>query len=378
MKVLVISHEYPPIGGGGANACYYLTRNLAEQNINVNIVTANYGNLPPFEEQEGVRIYRVRSKRKYKSHCSFTEMADFLLKAYPLINKLEKTERYDLCQVFFGIPSGPIGYMLKKKYKLPYVIRFGGGDIPGFQERFKWFYKLLAPFIKAIWKNADMLVANSEGLQHMAYSFYEGKKIMIIPNGVDAKFFTPQKKTEKDMFTILFVSRLIERKGLQFILPYLKEIQSKTNKTIKLIIVGDGPFRNKLEQITIECGISHMVSFEGEKNKAELIEYYQNASLFILPSAKEGMPNVVLEAMACGLPIVITPCEGSKELVKTNGYIIDVQGFPEKMLDIINNDIKRIEMSRESRRMIEECYGWGQIGENYRKVYDGILKNKKN
>ena len=74
-----------------------------------------------------------------------------------------------------------------------------------------------------------------------------------------------------------------------------------------------------------------MVEFVGQKNKKEIVPFYQNADLFILPSAKEGMPNVVLEAMACGLPIIMTPCEGSKELVQDNGYILLTSEMGEKI-----------------------------------------------
>ncbi len=73
--------------------------------------------------------------------------------------------------VFFGIPSGPLGLYLKRKYEIPYVIRFGGGDIPGFQDRFSVIYKLIGPAIKAIWRNSDALVVNSSGLRKMALDY---------------------------------------------------------------------------------------------------------------------------------------------------------------------------------------------------------------
>lgn len=241
MKILAISHEFPPIGGGGANACYFLTKGFVEKGHEVTLVTANYQGMPESEIVNGVRVIRVNSKRAHKEHCSFKEMLSYLLKAYPVANKLQKRENFDVCLVFFGIPSGPIGYMLKKKYKLPYVIRFGGGDVPGFQERFTKVYKIIAPAIKLIWKKADALIANSQGLKDMALDFYNKKPFDVIPNGVDTEVFYPSVKEESDEFKILFVSRLIERKGLQFIIPQLKKIQDSTEKSVKLIVVGDGP-----------------------------------------------------------------------------------------------------------------------------------------
>ena len=114
MKILAISHEFPPIGGGGANACYFLTKGFVERGHEVTLITANYQGMPEKEVMNGVQIMRVNSLRKHKEHCSFKEMLSYLFKAYPVAKKMQKENRYDICLIFFGIPSGPIGYMLKK------------------------------------------------------------------------------------------------------------------------------------------------------------------------------------------------------------------------------------------------------------------------
>lgn len=365
MKILAISHEFPPIGGGGANACYFLTKGFVERGHEVTLITANYQGMPEKEVMNGVQIMRVNSLRKHKEHCSFKEMLSYLFKAYPVAKKMQKENRYDICLIFFGIPSGPIGYMLKKKYKLPYVIRFGGGDVPGFQERFTKVYKLIAPAIKMIWKKADARIANSQGLKDMALKFYDKKSFDIIPNGVDTEVFYPIEKADSDEFKILFVSRLIERKGLQFIIPQLRKIQDSTEKKVKLVVVGDGPYREQLETITREYKVADMVEFVGQKNKKEIVPFYQNADLFILPSAKEGMPNVVLEAMACGLPIIMTPCEGSKELVQDNGYILLTSEMGEKIQQLLRNKEMLQKLGHNSRRIVEEQFCWGHVVENY-------------
>lgn len=360
MRILAVTHEFPPIGGGGANACFYLTKGFVDKGHQVTLITANYQNMPEVENVNGVDIIRVPSSRKYCDHSSFTEMLSYLWMALPRAYKLLKKEKFDICLVFFGIPSGPIGYVLKKKYNLPYIIRFGGGDIPGAQKRFAKIYKILMPAIRAIWRNAETLIANSQGLRERALSFYNKKEIEIICNGVDANIFysSALESKSKDEFQILFVSRLIEGKGLQFIIPELEKIQDNIDRKVKLIIVGNGPYRESLEKLTRQCDVEKYVQFEGQKSREELLMYYQKADVFILPSQQEGMPNVVLEAMACGLPIIMTPCEGSKELMGDNGYVISTEEFPEKLILLANQKELRRKMGEESKRIVDLNFSW--------------------
>lgn len=377
MKILAVSHEFPPIGGGGANACYFLTKGFVEKGHEVTLVTANYKGLKEQEYVHGVEVIRVNSKRENKEHCSFGEMLSYLIKAMPVTERLQKERKFDVCLVFFGIPSGPIGYVLKKKYKLPYVIRFGGGDVPGFQERFTKVYKLIGPAIKLIWKNADVRIANSAGLKKMALDFYDKSNFQIICNGVDTEMFYPIEKADSQKITILFVSRLIERKGLQYIIPELQKIQNSTDKQIRLLVVGDGPYRKELERLVKENHVEDIVQFEGQKSKEEIVPYYQNADLFILPSAKEGMPNVVLEAMACGLPIVMTPCEGSQELIGENGFIVTKEKFSDKLIEMLCDDFKLKQMGENSREKVIEEFSWKKIIEDYLQLLSVHSNNKK-
>lgn len=375
MRILVVSHEFPPIGGGGANACYYLTRGFCGKGHEVTVITANYQGLPEREVIDGVEVIRVSSKRAHQEHCSFAEMLSYLMKAWPVANRMAKQKHYDICQVFFGIPSGPLGYLLKKKYHIPYVIRFGGGDIPGFQARFDKVYRLIAPFIRLIWKNADQMIANSEGLRKLACSFYDKKEISIITNGVDTDYYVPQENTG-DGVNLLFASRLIERKGLQFLLPQMRQIIEGCSVDIHLTVVGDGPYRSTLEELVRTEGIGEYVSFEGYQNREQIVNYYRNADIFLLPSQKEGMPNVVLEAMACGLPIVMTPCEGSAELVQDNGVVIDREQFAREIIRICNDKELRLKMGQRSRQMAEERFSWKYVVEAYLEKYNRELETK--
>lgn len=377
MNILIVSHEYPPIGGGGANACLYLAKNYASLGHKVTVLTACFKELPFYEQQDSVRIVRVRALRKKEDSSTFLEMFSFLCSAWLKSIRMARKEKFNVCQIFFGIPSGPIGMYLKKRYGIPYVIRFGGGDIPGAQKRFSLVYKILSPAIRSIWKNADALVANSDVLKQKALQYENRYPIAIISNGVDTGFFIRQKSYEKQDtaeilkgINVLFVSRLIQGKGLQYIIPQMKRINNACGRQVNLIIVGDGPYRGVLEEITLESGAGAYVSFEGKKNKEELYKYYSDADLFILPSESEGMPNVVLEAMAMGLPILMTPCGGSKELIAENGRIEPIERFVDVMIEMCNDEQGRVSMSKQSELLARTRFGWQEKAEEYLTLFE--------
>ncbi len=377
MKILAVSHEYPPIGGGGANACMCLAKEYAAKGHKIDIVTVRYADQEYVEKLGDITIYRVKAKRKHVEHCSFVEMLDYLIKAVPVVNKLAKSEEYDICQVFFGIPSGPIGYYLKKKFHIPYVIRFGGGDIPGFQDRFSGIYKLLGPAIRRIWDYADALVANSMGLRQLAEGFYAKNAVSVIPNGAYEQETDSANRdvAGDDTINLLFVSRLIERKGLQDILGQFSTVREncrQNGRDIKLHIVGDGPYRNDLETIVAQNGIDDMTVFHGQKDKNDLPRYYRDADVFLFPSRKEGMPNVVLEAMSFGLPVIMTPCQGSEELIDGNGFVCEASDFGDKIIELVCNDDLRRDCSEKSRIMVRERFSWERTSEKYLELFETV------
>ncbi len=380
MKILIVSHEYPPIGGGGANACLNLAKNYAAFEHQVTILTARYRQLPMEEKNGNVHIIRTWALRKKEDKSTFIEMFSFLCSAWFKVRQIVKKDEFDVCQIFFGIPSGPIGVYLKKRYGIPYVIRFGGGDIPGAQKRFSLIYKILSPAIRSIWKNADALVANSDVLREKALRYENRYPITIIPNGVDSDFFTREKSHEKQKagglakgdkeICVLFVSRLIQGKGLQYIIPEMKRVNVSCDRRISLTIVGDGPYRGELEKITAESGVEDYVVFAGKKNKEQLYQYYSNADLFILPSESEGMPNVVLEAMAMGLPVLMTPCGGSKELIEGNGRIEPIERFTDALIEMCNDEQERARMGKQSELLAKTRFGWQEKAKEYIALFE--------
>ncbi len=207
---------------------------------------------------------------------------------------------------------------------------------------------------------------------------------MVIPNGTDLNAFSEFSSESKSLkgkthnpsiVKLLFVSRLIERKGLQDILPQFKNIRENClmqGIQIQFDIVGDGLYSERLKKIVKKEGIEDIVHFNGQKTKSELPPFYSEADIFLFPSRKEGMPNVVLEAMSYGLPIIMTPCQGSDELIQGNGIVCDVGDFKDSIIELSLNPELRAKMGGRSRNLISDVFTWEKTAKAYLELFSRI------
>ena len=176
---------------------------------------------------------------------------------------------------------------------------------------------------------------------------------------------------------MLSVCRIIERKGLQDVIPCLNTIESRTGRSVRWTIAGSGPYREELERIAEEYDAADKIVFAGHKEGEALAQLYRSADIFVFPSLREGMPNAVLEAMASGLPIVMRKeCQGAEELVKDNGLLSD-GSFADTLTELINRgETEWIRMGNISRKTVTEAYTWKHTSDKYLMLLDRILSGK--
>lgn len=377
MKILFFNYEFPPLGGGAGNASHYLLREYAKNpDIKVDFVTSSVDEKQHILKLgENITIYRLPiGKNPDNIHYqSKGELIKYAREAYKFSKKLVRENKYDLTHSFFTVPCGYISYKLWKKYKLPYIVSLRGSDVPGYSERFTFLYKFITPIIKKIWKNAYFVIANSQGLCELALKSAPQKEIGVIYNGIDiVEFFPDLSKKDKDKFTIICVSRVTPRKGIRFLIQAFS-ILLKRYDYLKLIIVGDGNERLSLEDLVQGLGINDKVVFTGPISHDKVSEYYQKSSIFVLPSLNEGMSNTMLEALACGLPLVATDTGGTKELVvdNKNGFIVkmkDSNDLAEKIEKFLLNKNLEENMGKESRLLAEKL-SWENVAREYTDLY---------
>ena len=375
MKILIINSEYPPIGGGAGNASANLARCLAEMGHDVAVLTSRFKDLPHQERLEGVRIVRLPGHRKRADRSSPLEQLSFL--AGGTLGVLAEVWRWkpDATIAYFGMPAGAIAFVVRLLTKQPYIVSLRGGDVPGFRPYdFRRYHQLIGPFLRRIWHRAGAVVANSQGLRAMAQAFERQVPIEIIPNGVNTAVITPGERAW-DPIRMLFVGRVVYQKGLDLLLHALANL---TDRGWTLTIVGDGPLRPSLETLAQNLGIAEQVKFVGWKKNDALWAEYQRANLFTYPSRHEGMPNVVLEAMAAGLPVIATRIAGNEELVvpETTGLLIEPenqQQLETALKSLMDDAARKAAFGAAARARTEQHYPWERVAEQYVKILERIV-----
>lgn len=380
MRVLTINYEFPPIGGGGGNANKNICRGLAELGVEVFALTAHYKGLPKRTIIDGYTVFRTLSFRRRPDRCSIKEMFAFLFcNIYPSL-RLAKGLKPDLVHIHFALPVGPLGYLIKKVYDIPYIITLHGGGIPGFApERTALLFTFLLPFTRHIWREASAVVAVSQGLKDLAHISYPDTEIQVIRNGIDSQQFQPRSQPDlnRGKVAILFVGRLAEQKGLRYLLQTLPLLHESAETPFELRILGDGPQRQEMESMVERMRLTNLVHFVGWVPSEEVKAYLQDSDIFVLPSLIEGLPISVLEAMACGLPVVTTDTRGNNELVRSgeNGFLVPV-GDVESLatsLRVLIADLSLRKAMGERGRLVAAEHDWGVISRSYLALYRSVL-----
>jgi glycosyltransferase involved in cell wall biosynthesis len=370
----MLNYEFPPIGGGAANAHLCLLKQYAgNTGLTIDVLTsAPKPGLIKENFAENITIYKVGLHKKQLHHWRKTEVIEWLFKAGFHYRRLLRENNYDFAHAFSGFPTGWLSY--RSANKLPYIISLRGSDVPGEHARLKLDYKILAPAFRSIWKKAAALVANSEGLKNRALKFMPSAKIDVIPNGVDLQRFRPSETTpESQTIRLLTVGRLSVTKRVEILIEAVDILSSQGCK-ICFKIVGGGQLLQKLKQIVTEKNLDNIIEITGRFEAEDMPKIYRQNDIFISASKLEGMSNAMLEAMASGLPIITTRCEGTEELIAENGLVIEnanAEEIAEAVKKLIDDPQFRDQMSIAARKQAEK-FTWGRIAEQYLNIYERV------
>lgn len=272
---------------------------------------AEFARVPARETADGVQVFHPRFVVVPKIGDAVTPLSYY--RSIRHVVRSEMLADYDVIDAHYAFPDGAAAVLLGRKLNKPVVLTVRGSDInlmPREVAAGRW--------IRWTLPRCDAIVAVSEDLARRVASLTGGvAKVTVLQNGVDRDKFTllnrPAVKRELDLAgpVVLSVGNLIELKGHQLVIDAIPRIDKAS-----LVVIGKGPMRDKLRDQVRLLGLSDRVRILDEVTQDRLVRYYNAADVLVLASTHEGMPNVVLESLACGTPVVATAVGGVPEIIK--------------------------------------------------------------
>lgn len=375
----MLNNEFPPLGGGTGTVNQAMLYHFAKASeLQIDLVTSALRT----EAQEetfsaNTKIYKVPVRNENLHHASNRELATYAFRGFFLASKLHRKHAYDLCFAWSAVPAGAIALSLRRLTGLRYVVRVCGPDIPGFERRYRTLYPILSPLIRIIWHGAEQVVAKSATELEMIRAIDGKAKCSVVANGVNLAAFTPGDPVpDSGPLRLLCVGRLIERKGQHFLIEAVKRLADEGIDVI-LDLVGTGDARAANEAHVERLGLKDRIRFLGYVPRDEIARWYAAAHVFVLPSYNEGMSVALLEAMAAGLPVIVTPTGGTAELVEpgVNGFI-----FEWGDMDALTRQVRFLAQDRSLVRRMGAAsraraarFTWQAAGDRYLDMFKQII-----
>ncbi len=281
------------------------------------------------EIRDGIEVYHPRYYMIPKiGMCLYGLM--MFLSVLGTIRKIRKTFNFDLIDAHFVYPDGLAAVLLGWVFRKPVVVSARGSDINLYSQ-----FPLIRRLLRCTLLQSDRVVAVSQRLKEaMMRIGVPDAKISVIPNGVDTEKFHPLVKSEArkrlniaiDGDIVLSVGHLTPNKGFHLVIRAMKLLmQQRPQRNISLIIIGEGRCRRELEKMVAELGLDNHISFQGSVAHEQLLVWYSAADICCLASEIEGWPNVLLESLACGTPVIATAAGGIPEIIRSDriGLLVD-------------------------------------------------------
>ena len=288
---------------------------------------AVYARVPRQETRHGLEIYHPRYPVIPRIGARFTPGFLYRAARRVLDRLIRDGARFDLIDAHYFYPDGVAAARLASEMQIPLLITGRGTDLTLIPQtepersQIQWASRQASGLITVCEDLRQKLIGLGE----------EPSRIVSLRNGVDLKRFSPgdraaaRQRLGLSGFTLLSVGSLIPRKGHELIIEALAELPDAS-----LMIAGSGPLRAELERVAREKGVTARVRFLGEIAHDDLTDAYRAADMLVLASSREGWANVLLEAMACGTPVVATNVNGTPEVIQDSalGQLVEERSAP--------------------------------------------------
>lgn len=400
IRVLVLSHMYPrktaPISG---IFIHQQMKALLKEGCQIKVISPvpyaprifwtnprrkGYGQTPLFDLFEGIPVYHPRyicAPGKWFHGISCYTLYQGINK---FVSSMMKKFQPHILHTHTATPDGYTGLILRRKYNISLVCSFRGSDINIYPK----YDRLISHLTKKVISEADQIITVSNALKRVTETIAKPKKeIRVIYNGCDFKKFI-FKSTSKSMVrkklgissgskVLIFIGNLTKTKGIYELTEAFVRL-SNQNSNLHLIIIGDGPGRLLLKKRLFQVGLQKKMHLMGKRPHSEIPHLLNASNIFVLPTHYEGLPNVVLEAMACSKSVVATRVGGIPEIVKNGktGFLAkpkDVDSLVEAIDFLLSHPGEAKKIGERARKLVLENYTWEKSAEKTIKVYREVL-----
>jgi glycosyltransferase involved in cell wall biosynthesis len=334
----------------------------------------NIQRVPAQRAEDNLRIYHPRYLVVPKVGMTLTPYALYRTLKQSIVRLLEAGKRFDMIDAHYFYPDGVAAVRIAQEFNIPICVTARGTDL-NFIPRYP---KPRAMIIDAAMK-ADGLITVCQALKDSLLDMLPvPKDVRVLRNGVDLERFrlcdriAARKLLDCHRRTLVSVGLLIERKGHHLVIEALQSLPDTD-----LLIVGEGPERGALQQLAKSLGVANRVRFLGLIEHAQLGQIYNAADALVLASSREGWANVLLEAMACGTPVVATAVWGTPEVVaQAEAGVL----MTERSATGVAEGVKRLFAKlpdRESTRRYAEKFSWQATTTGQLELFHQILERRQ-
>jgi glycosyltransferase involved in cell wall biosynthesis len=332
----------------------------------------------PREERQGnLTVYHPRYFLVPKISMPFHGLLIFLGSLFTM-RRLKKETNFDCIDGHYIFPDGFAAILLGRVLNVPVILSARGTDINQFPS-----FRLVCPMIRWTLKRAQGLIGVCSALgDAMIQLGAMPQKVRVIGNGVDLNRFNPVDQTKarkrlglpEEVRAIVAVGGLIPRKGFQYLIPAFAQVAS-SDERLQLYIVGEGESRSHLEALARESKLAERVHLVGNHPNEELRYWFSAAEISCLTSSREGWPNVLLESMACGTPVVATGVWGVPEVLVSPDLGIIVEQTVASIAQGLRMALQK-KWNREAIRRHAEGRTWDDVAVEVESYLASCLPNR--
>ena len=387
MKILMLTWEYPPrIVGGIARVVHDLSHRLIKDGHEVTVVTYKEGNVPDFEDDKGVKVYRIGNYM-----INPNNFIDWIMQMnFNLVAKaneiIAKEGNFDVIHAHDWLVAYA-AKTLKNSYGTPIVATIHAteaGRNSGIHDETQRYINdtewMLTYEASEVIVNSNYMKSELQRLFGLPF-----EKINVVPNGVKLNLYSGVERDYEfrrqyaadNEKIILFVGRLVYEKGIQHLIAAMPKILEKYHDS-KLVIAGKGGMIDELKAQVNAMGISNKVYFTGYLNSKQVVKMYKCADVAVFPSTYEPFGIVALEGMLSGTPVVVSDVGGLNEIVQhgENGmksYAGNPNSLADSIVSLLYDPALCMKVAKNAKAKVRAEYNWQKIAQDTHFAYQKAI-----